>query len=85
MKPRTILAVLGAGTAASGAAVDQPLVTAVSVILVAIAAVLDKDGDGTPDFVERWRRKRRKRKLDARKKDLEDRVRKATTITTMVK
>ncbi len=85
MKPKPILALLAGGTALAGASADQPIITAVSVILVAIAAVLDRDQDGVPDFIEKWRRKRRKRKLDARKKDLEDRVRKHTTISTMVK
>jgi len=76
MKPAKILAGIAGASALAGAGAESPLITSVSVIILAIGALLDRDQDGVPDFVERWRRKRRKRKL-------EDRVRAHTTITTM--
>lgn len=77
MKPAKILAGIAGAGALAGAGADSPLVTSISVIILALGALLDRDQDGVPDFLERWRRKRRKK--------LADRVREHTTISTIVK
>lgn len=78
MKPAKILAGIAGAGALAGAGAESPLVTSISVIILALGALLDRDQDGVPDFIEKWRRKRRKKKLA-------DRVREHTTISTIVK
>lgn len=77
MKPAKILAGIAGASALAGAGAESPLITSVSVIILAIGALLDRDQDGIPDFLEKWKRKRRKKKLA-------DRVKEHTTISTMV-
>ena len=56
-----------AGTVGAGAAVTgdpEAIPVAVATILLAISGALDKDGDGIPDFIEKIRRRRKKRKTE---------------------
>lgn len=57
-----IAGVIGAGSAMTGD--PEAIPVAVATILLAVGGALDRDGDGIPDFVERIRNRRKRRKRD---------------------
>lgn len=64
MKINRVIAGLAGAGALTGGAADNPVILALSVVFLALGHALDRDADGIPDFLEKIRAKRRRRRAE---------------------